>query len=46
MRHIRPITPVRASAFGDYMGAWGAFMDALNRAFAQYFEDKKAELGF
>jgi len=46
MRHIRPITPVRASAFSDYMDAWSAFMSALNRSFAQYFEDKKAELGF
>ena len=37
MKHIRPITPVRASALSDF---WAS----INRAFGQYFEDKKAEL--
>ncbi len=37
MKHIRPITPVRASALSDFRGA-------LSRAFGQFFQDKKAEL--
>ena len=37
MKHIRTITPVRASALSDF---WSALM----RAFGQFVEDKKAEL--
>lgn len=39
MKHLRPITPVRASLWEAYTG----FFDDVSRAFAQFFADKKAQ---